>query len=113
RSLDLLLASDDVREVGAERVRGRLTTHHSGTVRDAVAGVTGQTVDVWTDDRDLLVKKVEQATTADGELIQTAHYRDYGVRVRAETPPADDTQEVTDLLDGTGDMQGKAGRPVG
>ncbi|MGP2442677.1 hypothetical protein [Streptomyces sp. JW3] len=106
RSLDLLLASDDVREVGAERVRGRLTTHYSGTVRDTDAGVTGQTVEVWIDGRDLLVKKVERATTSDGELTQTAHYRDYGVRVSAQRPPADDTRDVTELLDGTGGTGG-------
>lgn len=113
RSLDLLLASDDVRKAGEERVRGRLTTHYSGTVRDLAAGVTAQTVEVWIDDRDLLVKKVERATTADGELTQTAHYRDYGVRVSAEKPPADDTQDVTELLDGVGGNPAGTDRPVG
>ncbi|MFK0114932.1 hypothetical protein [Streptomyces sp. NPDC090994] len=113
RSLDLLLASDDVREVGAERVRGRRTTHYSGTVRDMDAGVTGQTVEVWIDDRDLMVKKVEKAATADGELTQTAHYHDYGVRVSAEQPPADDTRDVTELLSGAGGEEGGAGDPLG
>ncbi|MER6344525.1 hypothetical protein ACWC10_09530 [Streptomyces sp. NPDC001595] len=98
RSLRLLLASEEVREVGEERVRGRRTTHYSGTVETPEAEVTGQSVDVWIDDRGLLVKKVEKARTTTGELTQTAFYGDYGAEVRAARPPAHDTRDVTDLL---------------
>ncbi|MFH8973158.1 hypothetical protein [Streptomyces sp. NPDC017890] len=93
----LLLASDDVRRVGEETTRGRRTTHWSGTVD----GATGQTVDIWVDDRDLLVKKVERGRTETGELTQTAYYSDYGVAVSAERPPAGDTADFTELLEGT------------
>ncbi|WGD41366.1 hypothetical protein [Streptomyces cathayae] len=121
----LLLASGDVRRVGEERVRGTPATRYSGTVEPARlktrnpgpgtgrsaeladltqqlirAGVTTQTVDVWVDDRDLLVKKVERAKTATGRLTQTAYYADYGVKVTTEAPPAADTQDATDVLDG-------------
>ncbi|CAM5368520.1 hypothetical protein SGLAM104S_05184 [Streptomyces glaucescens] len=87
RSLRLLLASGDVRRVGTERVRGERTTHYSGTVEAGDTAVTGQTVDVWIDERDLLVKKVEKGRTASGELVQTAYYGDYGAEADAERPP--------------------------
>ncbi|MGW5971034.1 hypothetical protein [Streptomyces sp. NPDC055186] len=121
----LLLASGDVRRVGEERVRGTPATRYSGTVEPArlktrapgpgagradgpadlaeqltKAGVTAQTVDVWVDDRDLLVKKVERAKTATGRLTQTAYYADYGVKVTVEAPPAADTQDATNMPDG-------------
>ncbi|AIR99956.1 hypothetical protein [Streptomyces glaucescens] len=105
RSLKLLLASGDVRRVGAERVRGRRTTHYSGTVEAGDSGVTGQTVDVWIDGRDLLVKKVERGRTASGELIQTAYYADYGAEVDARRPPASDTRDFAELV-GAGKGEG-------
>ncbi len=82
QSVKLLLASGDVRKVGEEKVRGQETTHYSGTVDVAdlasqnsnldrsqlddlkkqleQAGVSTETVDIWVDDQDLLVKKVEK-----------------------------------------------------
>ena len=114
QSVRLLLDSEDVREVGAEKVDGRATTHYSGTVdvgemADArlrrqlqQAGVTTETVDIWVDERDLLVKKVEKGRTATGELTQTAYYSDYGVRVSARKPPADDTEDFRNLLERPG-----------
>ncbi|MEV0170799.1 hypothetical protein AB0I00_06670 [Streptomyces sp. NPDC050803] len=110
QSVKLLLHSEDVREVGRETVDGRRTTHYSGTVAvgdvtDAAlrrqlqqAGVTEQSVDIWVDDRDLLVKKVERGQMETGELTQTAHYRDYGVPVSVREPPAQDTQDFKELL---------------
>ncbi|MGP4083519.1 hypothetical protein [Streptomyces sp. KR55] len=97
-SVRLLLESDDVRTVGEERIRGERTTHYSGTVDVGDAGVTTQTVDIWVNDRDLLVKKVEKGRMTSGELTQTAYYSDYGAEVTAEEPPAADTQDVKDLL---------------
>ncbi|MGW4881899.1 LppX_LprAFG lipoprotein [Streptomyces sp. NPDC004262] len=118
RPVRLLLAAGDVRVAGREQVSGRRTTHYTGTVsasdldagselRDQLtgAGVGTETVDIWVDDQDLLVKKVEKAATANGAMTQTAYYRDYGVRVSAEQPPAADTEDFRTLLkeqDGTG-----------
>lgn len=114
QSVKLLLDSEDVRKAGEETVDGQSTTHYSGTVAVADvadaelrkqlqhAGVTTETVDIWVDDRDLLVKKVEKARTASGELIQTAHYGDYGVKVSAEQPPAGDTEDFRELLEKQG-----------
>ncbi|MGW6541501.1 hypothetical protein ACWGBH_01380 [Streptomyces massasporeus] len=110
QSVKLLLSSGDVRKVGEETVRGRSATHWSGTVTAAgiadaglrkqltEAGVTTETVDIWIDERDLLVKKVEKARTASGRMTQTAHYTDYGATVRAERPPRSDTGDFEDLM---------------
>ncbi|WP_345617046.1 hypothetical protein [Streptomyces ziwulingensis] len=98
RTVRRLLRSEDVRKVGVRTLRGRRTTHWSGTVD----GPGTPTVDIWVDDRDLLVKKVEKGGTAAQPLTQTAHYRDYGVRTSAERPPADDTADFTELLGGPG-----------
>lgn len=95
-SVKLLLSSTDVRKVGEETVGGEHTTHYSGTVH--VEGTTTQTVDIWVDDRDLLVKKVEKGRTATGQLTQTAYYSDYGVKATVERPPAGDTADFKELL---------------
>ncbi|GAA3828635.1 hypothetical protein [Streptomyces chiangmaiensis] len=109
----LLLASGDVRRVGEETVRGRRTTHYSGMVTTAAltgdaaaelkerleqAGVTSETVDIWIDDQDLLVKKAERGELTTGRMSSTAYYRDYGVRVAAAEPPAADTADFKELL---------------
>ncbi|MET9774250.1 hypothetical protein ABZ023_08230 [Streptomyces sp. NPDC006367] len=93
-----LLASGEVREVGEETTHGRRTTHWSATV----GGDTARTVDIWVDDRDLLVKKAERGRTKTGELSQTAHYSDYGLPVVAERPPAADTADFRELLETPG-----------
>ncbi|MET9912960.1 hypothetical protein ABZZ74_40370 [Streptomyces sp. NPDC006476] len=110
QSVKLLLASGDVREAGEEKVRGEHTRHYAGTVRVAdlaagelrkqltEAGVDRESVDIWVNDRDLLVKKVERGRTASGAYTQTAYYSDYGVRVSAARPPAEDTQDFRQLL---------------
>ena len=111
QSVRLLLASEDVRKVGEEKVAGVSTTHYSGTVDVAglaagsalrkqltQAGVTTETVDIWVDGKDLLVKKAEKADTANGALTQTAYYSDYGVQVSADRPPAADTEDFRTLL---------------
>ncbi|MEU3658592.1 hypothetical protein AB0E77_02295 [Streptomyces sp. NPDC032940] len=98
-AVKLLLASDDVHEVGRETARGRYTTHWSGTVD----GYPGRTVDIWVDGQDLLVKKTERGRTEQGELSQTAYYSDYGVPVPVDRPPAADTADFTELMGGTTD----------
>jgi hypothetical protein len=120
QSVKILLASGDVKNVGEEKVRGENTTHYSGTVdvadlagqnsdldesqladlKDQLtqAGVTTQTVDIWVNDHDLLVKKVEKGQMTSGRLTQTAYYSDYGVKVSAHKPPVGDTEDFKELL---------------
>ncbi|MET9563360.1 MULTISPECIES: hypothetical protein [Streptomyces] len=120
QSVKLLLASGDVEKVGEEKVRGEDTTHYSGTVDVAdlagrssslsasqladlksqleQAGVTTETIDIWVNDKDLLVKKAEKGKLATGSMSSTAYYSDYGVDVSAEEPAADDTADFKDLM---------------
>ncbi|MFJ4484782.1 hypothetical protein ACIP3D_20765 [Streptomyces longwoodensis] len=109
QSVKLLLESDDVRRTGTETVAGRRTTHWTGTVEVADvsdpelrgqltrAGMTGGTVDIWVDQRNLLVKKVEKGRTTSGGYTQTAYYSDYGTPVAVTAPPAADTADFTEL----------------
>ncbi|MEU5532822.1 hypothetical protein [Streptomyces sp. NPDC020362] len=119
QSVKLLLASGDVKKVGEEKVSGADATHYSGTVNVAdlagknsnltadqlaglkkqlsQAGVTTETIDIWVNGQDLLVKKVEKADMANGAMTSTAYYSDYGVKVTAVAPPASDTKDFTDL----------------
>jgi len=120
QSVKLLLASGDVKKAGTEKVRGVNTTHYAGTVDVAdlagknssltasqlaglkkqltQAGVTTETVDIWVNDQDLLVKKTEKGRMSAGEYIQTAYYSDYGVKVSVTKPPASDTEDFKNLL---------------
>ncbi|WP_030930573.1 hypothetical protein [Streptomyces sp. NRRL S-646] len=120
QSVKLLLASGDVKKAGTEKVRGVNTTHYSGTVDVAdlarknsnltasqlaglkkqltQAGVGTESVDIWVNDQNLLVKKVEKGRMAAGEYTQTAYYSDYGVKVSAPKPPASDTEDFRQLL---------------
>ncbi|MCX5422992.1 hypothetical protein [Streptomyces sp. NBC_00078] len=120
QSVKLLLASGDVKKAGTEKVRGVNTMHYSGTVDVAdlagknsnlsasqlaglkkqltQAGVTTETVDIWVDGQDLLVKKTEKGRMTAGEYTQTAYYSDYGVKVSAAEPAAADTEDFRELL---------------
>ncbi|MGW5865905.1 hypothetical protein ACWFRJ_27410 [Streptomyces sp. NPDC055239] len=120
QSVKVLLASGDVKRVGEENVRGTRTTHYSGTVDvedfsrknsdlDAEqmaelkkqfkqVGMSTQTIDIWVNDDDLLVKKTEKGETDDGDISQTAFYSDYGTSVSVEKPPAGDTVSFKDLM---------------
>ncbi|MFB6715065.1 MULTISPECIES: hypothetical protein [unclassified Streptomyces] len=115
-----LLASGDVKKVGQEDVRGVSATHYSGTVDVAEltaknsaldadqldqlkkqlsdAGITTETVDIWVDENNLLVKKSERGQMKTGELNSTVYYSDYGTKVSVEKPPAGDTVDFTDLV---------------
>ncbi|MFJ1734990.1 hypothetical protein [Streptomyces sp. NPDC088254] len=120
QSVKMLLASGDVRKVGEETVRGKETTHYSGTVDLAdlaarnsslsaaqladmrrqleQAGVETETIDIWVDGDDLLVKKVEKGQMTNGTYTQTVHYSDYGADASVQAPPAGDTADFTELL---------------
>ncbi|MFE9909291.1 LolA-like protein [Streptomyces clavifer] len=120
QGVNALLASGDVKKVGKEDVRGVATTHYSGTVDVAELtaensaldagqladfkkqleqlGITTETVDIWVDQDNLLVKKTERGETKTGELNSTVFYSDYGTAVAVEKPAAGDTVDFKDIL---------------
>ncbi|MGW4232539.1 hypothetical protein ACWEF9_25170 [Streptomyces sp. NPDC004980] len=128
QGVNALLASGDVKEVGQEDVRGVATTHYSGTVDvaeltaessslDATQlaafkkqlqqlGITTETVDIWVDKDNLLVKKTERGETKTGELNSTVFYSDYGTDVTVEKPAAGDTVDFKDILKQQGSTAG-------
>ncbi|MFI9720335.1 hypothetical protein ACIHFE_11855 [Streptomyces sp. NPDC052396] len=119
RSMELIINSGDVRQVGTETVRNVKATHYSGTVdvskmaekqsslsKDQLdqlkrqmeqAGATTEQVDLWVSDDNLLVKKVEKANGGSGTTESTVYYSDYGTKVSAEAPAADDTVDAATL----------------
>jgi hypothetical protein len=123
-SVQMLIASGEVKSVGSETVRGDQATHYAGTVKvsqllgaqsgldSATAkalqaqlkqqGITTEHVDVWVDGKGLLVKQVEKAATAKGSITSTAYYSDYGVKVNLTTPPASQTLDAASMLSGAG-----------
>ncbi|MFE9701201.1 hypothetical protein [Streptomyces sp. NPDC006270] len=125
-----LLASGDVKKVGQEDVRGVPATHYSGTVdvaeltaknsnldaeqlaafkeQLALAGVSTQTVDIWVDKNDLLVKKTERGEMKTGTFNSTLFYSDYGIEVPSERPPASDTVDFKEMMKQEGGAAGGA-----
>ncbi|GHA79027.1 MULTISPECIES: hypothetical protein [Streptomyces] len=128
QGVNALLASGDVKKVGQEDVRGVATTHYSGTVDVAELtaensaldagqladfkkqleqlGITTETVDIWVDQDNLLVKKTERGETKTGELNSTVFYSDYGTAVAVEKPAAGDTVDFKDILKQQGSTAG-------
>ncbi|MDQ0794598.1 hypothetical protein [Streptomyces sp. B1I3] len=121
QGVNALLASGDVKEVGQEDVRGVSTTHYSGTVDVAELtaknsaldagrlaafkkqldqlGITTETVDIWVDKDNLLVKKTEKGATKTGALNSTVFYSDYGTDVSVRKPAAGDTIDFKEMLE--------------
>lgn len=120
QAVKLLLASEDVEEVGQEEVRGVQTTHYSGTVDVAelarassktmseqelsdledqleASGVTTQTVDIWVDENDLMIKREEAGEMTGGEFSSTVYYSDYGTEVEVEEPAAAESIDFTQI----------------
>ncbi|MFI9363616.1 hypothetical protein ACIG5E_21575 [Kitasatospora sp. NPDC053057] len=115
-----LIASGSVTEVGQETVNGKPATHYSGELNVAdmakansgqltaeqldrmkkslsAMGITSETIDVWVDADQLVVKRSEQADTKAGAMKVTVTYSDYGTPVTTTAPDKSDTIEITEL----------------
>ncbi|MFD4995131.1 hypothetical protein [Streptomyces buecherae] len=121
RAVQILIATGKVREVGKEDVRGTKATHYTGVVnvselarmqskdlskQDLLdlqqqlqqSGMETETIDLWIDGDNLLVKKREQADSSQGKFDATVFYSDYGTQVTVEEPPASDTINFEDVM---------------
>ncbi|MGY0059460.1 hypothetical protein ACWY4P_23375 [Streptomyces sp. LZ34] len=121
RSVQLLIATGQVKSVGTESVKGVKATHYTGTVKVSelakmqskdlsesdltalqkqleTSGMETETIDLWIDGDNLLVKKREQADSNNGKYDSTVYYSDYGTKVTVEEPPASDTMNFEDAL---------------
>ncbi len=120
RSVQILIATGKVKSVGTETVKGTKATHYSGTVKvselakmqskdlsesdlEALqkqleqSGMETETIDLWIDGDDLLVKKREQAKSNNGPYDSTVYYSDYGTEVTVEEPASSDTVNFEDM----------------
>ena len=97
-----------MRRLGSTQMQGRYQL--AGLKKQlGQAGVTTETVGIWVDDQDLLVKKVEKADMTAGAMTSTAYYSDYGTKVTAVAPPAGDTKDFKDLMRAGGTAGGGTG----
>ncbi|MEV7596470.1 hypothetical protein AB0O91_03675 [Kitasatospora sp. NPDC089797] len=119
-AVQALIASGGVTEVGKETVGGKPTTHYTGTLKVAdlvaangnklspeqvdrmkkslsTAGVTSETIDVWVDADQLVVKQAGQADSKAGAMKFSVTYSDYGTPVAATAPDKSDTIEMAEL----------------
>ena len=125
-------ASEDVREVGEEDVRGEATTHYRLTVDlDRVAdevpgqeasvrrvvelsGVKEVPTDVWIDDEGrvrrlkLLYENMRFAPDQKGDMRMTMELYDFGVDVEVAPPPREEFTDLADLIRGRA-TEGKGG----
>ncbi|HJD80044.1 hypothetical protein [Kitasatospora aureofaciens] len=114
-----LIASGTVTEVGQETVNGKPATHYTGVLNVAnmakanggltpeqvdqlkkslaTMGITSETIDVWVDADQLVVKRTEQADTKAGAMKVTVTYSDYGTPVATTAPDKSDSIEITEL----------------
>ncbi|WP_328721264.1 hypothetical protein OHT52_18170 [Streptomyces sp. NBC_00247] len=119
KSVESLLASGSIKKIGEENVRGVATTHYTGTVDVAAlsektagldaaqlkefkeqlakTGITKETVDLWVDENDLLIKQTSSADSANGAVNSTSFFSDYGSAVSVAQPPAGDTVDFKEI----------------
>ena len=114
-----------VKTVGKEKVRGDNTTHYSFTVdldkaaqlapSDQKAGIEAaaktvvnkqEPTEVWLDGKGRVRRLKQTVQIASGALTGTTNltleYFDFGTKVDATPPPADQTADFTQLLGGLG-----------
>ncbi|MFE4367350.1 hypothetical protein ACFRMN_03660 [Streptomyces sp. NPDC056835] len=128
QQLALLLDSPNLKHVGSEKVDGVQAEHYKGTLTldemmksqgsldvlsekeradllDSMkkSGLKGYDTEVWVNEDDYPVKMDVGMVTAQGEVTMTAHYSDYGAKVRVQAPPAGEIFDVAELLGKLGD----------
>ncbi|MEU4846385.1 hypothetical protein [Streptomyces gilvosporeus] len=106
--IEWMTAASDLKVVGKEDVRGVQATHYRGTITTDVQAkklspqaqeaikkqlaqskVKSETLDIWIDSNNLLVKKQEKFGATNGEV----YYTGYGTKVDMTPPPASQVME--------------------
>ncbi|MFJ8017588.1 hypothetical protein [Streptomyces sp. NPDC096339] len=123
KQLALLLASPNVKSVGAEKVEGVDTTHYKGTLTfdemlaanqnskelseadrakltEAMktAGIKGYDMDVWVDKDGYPARMKVGIGTPQGTMTVEAHYSDYGSAATVQAPPENETLDLFAML---------------
>ncbi|WP_432248286.1 hypothetical protein ACRAR1_11545 [Streptomyces sanyensis] len=121
--LAILLDSPNLKHVGSEKIGGVDTEHYKGSLTVAEMLEANSSLDILTpEEREELLGNVEQAgvesydievwvdgdgyparmnvgmDTPEGVIALTAEYSDYGAGIAVETPPADQTVDLAEML---------------
>ncbi|GAB3172479.1 hypothetical protein [Streptomyces incanus] len=125
QQLALLLESPNLKHVGPQKIDGVQAQHYKGTLtfeeiikgnesfdflsekerKELVAdaersGVKGYDTEVWVNEDDYPVKMVLGMESDEGTVDITTHYSDYGAQAEVEAPPAKDTVDLFEMLQG-------------
>ncbi|MFD5656623.1 LolA-like protein [Streptomyces hirsutus] len=138
QQLALLLESPNLKHVGPQKVDGVQAQHYKGTLtfeeivkgngsldflsekerEELIAnaeksGVKGYDTEVWVNEDDYPVKMVLGMKSDEGTVDITTHYSDYGARATVEAPPAKDTVDLFEMLQGLGEGLSDIGADAG
>ncbi|MGY0069145.1 hypothetical protein ACWZEH_20640 [Streptomyces sp. QTS137] len=137
RQLALLLESPNLKHVGPQKADGVQAQHYKGTLtfeemikgdesldllseeeREELvanaekAGVKGYDTEVWVNEDDYPVKMVFGVESDEGTVEITTHYSDYGAQAEVEAPPAKETVDLFEMLQGLEEGLADAGADV-
>lgn len=130
QQLAMLLESKNLKHVGPEKVDGVQTQHYKGTLsieemlgankaldemftpeeREKLVanmkktGLKGYDTEVWVNEDNFPAKMIIGIQSPEGTTKMTAHYSDYGAAAEVEAPPAAETLDFMEMLQGLEDL---------
>ncbi|GGZ16284.1 DUF6612 family protein [Streptomyces poonensis] len=132
--LAMLLESPNLKHLGSEKIDGVEAEHYKGTLtvkemmesNDSLdvlkpkereqlfesiekAGIKGYDTEVWVNEDDLPVRMDVTIESPEGDIDMSMKLSDYGAKTEVEVPPADDTLDLFEMLQGLGGMADDAG----
>ncbi|MFI9613202.1 hypothetical protein ACIHCM_16265 [Streptomyces sp. NPDC052023] len=124
----LLLESPNLKHVGSEKVDGVDAEHYKGTltVKEMMesnksldflepgdrkqllenvekSGIKGYDTEVWVNEDDLPVRMDVTMTSSAGDVDMSMKLSDYGAKAEVEVPPAAETFDLIEMLEGLGE----------
>ncbi|WP_405856640.1 hypothetical protein OG361_23885 [Streptomyces sp. NBC_00090] len=132
QQLALLLEAPGIKHIGPEKVEGVDAQHYKGSIafedmlnanksldglpkadRDKLvatmkeSGIKGYDTELWVNGDGYPVKMVVGMKMPEGKMNMTAFYSDYGTKTSVEAPPAKDTFDFMEMLEGLGEDAGQ------
>ncbi|GAA2266623.1 hypothetical protein GCM10010145_36290 [Streptomyces ruber] len=132
--LAMLRESPNLKHVGSEKIDGVEAEHYTGTLtvkemmesNDTLdllepeerkqlldniekSGIKGYDTDVWVNEDDLPVRMDITMETPEGDVDMSMKLSDYGAKAEVELPPAGETVDLFEMLQGAGEMAGSEG----
>jgi hypothetical protein len=127
-SASVLSTAEKIEKVGEEKVAGKEATHYKGTIKTSeLAAYKGDamtaehrdeyvkevknrkldtfTVEVWLTEDGLIAKTRESGKGAEGQMESVVEFLEYGQKVTAEVPPADQVMDLKEMMDELGELE--------